>query len=112
LARTGVTTLALVWDNVVWHAGRAIRPWLGEHHRRVHRAGGVRSIPCWLPTKRPWRNPIAPKWVHAKRRVVEPARLLTAHAIERRVSAAFGCPASDHLMIPQEVACSCISCSL
>ena len=49
-----------------------------------HREGGVRIVPCFLPTKSPWLNPIEPKWVHGKRRVVEPARLLTAGELETR----------------------------
>jgi hypothetical protein len=38
----------------------------------------VRIVPCPLPIKRPWLNPIEPKSVHGKQRVVKPARLLTA----------------------------------
>ena len=46
---------------------------------RVKRSGaGVRIVACPLPIKSPWLNPIEPKWVHGKRRVVEPDRLLTA----------------------------------
>jgi transposase len=104
LAATGITTLVLVWDNAGWHVSQAIRRWLRTHNQRVHREGGVRLIPCFLPTKSPWLNPIEPTWVHGKRRVVEPARLLTAAELEERVCAAFGCPVCDHLTIPKEVA--------
>ena len=52
----------------------------------------------------PGLNPIEPKWVHAKRRVVAPARLLTARELEERVYAAFAHPVFEHLTIPQEVA--------
>ncbi len=97
------THLVLVWDNAAWHLSRAVRRWLGEHNRRAHREGGVRLVPCFLPTKSPWLNPIEPKWVHAKRRVVAPARLLTARELEHRVCAAFAHPVSAHLTIPQEV---------
>ena len=55
---------------------------------------GVRIVACPLPIKSPWLNPIEPKWVHGKRRVVEPARLLTARELADRVCAAFGCPAA------------------
>jgi hypothetical protein len=103
VATTGTTTLLLVWDNASWHTSGAVRRWLGEHNRRVHREGGVRIIPCLLPTKSPWLNPIGPKWVHGKRRITEPARLLSAREVEERVCAAFGCPVRDHLAIPQEV---------
>ncbi|MDQ3779215.1 MAG: transposase, partial [Chloroflexota bacterium] len=104
LAAAGVTTLVLVWDNAAWHASRAVRQWIRGHNRRVHREGGVRLVPCFLPTKSPWLNPIEPKWVHGKRRVAEPARLLTAAELEDRVCAAFACPRADHLAIPQAVA--------
>jgi len=104
LAAAGTTTLVLVWDNASWHVSGALRTWLREHNQRVHREGGVRIVPCFLPTKRPWLNPIAPKWVHGKRRIVAPARLLSAREVEERVCAAFGCPLCDHLAIPQEVA--------
>lgn len=104
LAARGITTLVLVWDNAGWHGSKKVRRWLRAHNQRVHREGGVRLIPCFLPTKSPWLNPIEPKWVHGKRRVVEPARLLTARELEERVCATFGCPLGDHLTIPKEVA--------
>ena len=99
----GVTTLVLVWDNAPWHVSQEVRRWLRDHNQRVHREGGVRLVPCFLPTKSPWLNPIEPHWVHGKRRVVEPARLLTAAELEARVCAAFHCPVFDHLAIPKEV---------
>lgn len=99
-----VTTLVVIWDNASWHVSGAVRRWLRAHNQRVHREGGVRLIPGFLPKQSPWLNPIEPKWVHGKRRIVEPARLLTAAEVEERVCAAFGCPRCDHLAIPQEVA--------
>ena len=99
LAGRGITTLALVWDNASWHGSRPVRAW-----PRAQREGGGRLIPCFLPSKSPWLNPIEPKWVHGKRRVVEPARLLTARELEERVCAAFTTPRLDHLTIPKEVA--------
>ena len=99
-----VTTLLLLWDNASWHVSKEVRRWLREHNHRAHREGGVRLVPCLLPTKSPWLNPIEPKWVHGKRRIVEPARLLTIREVEDRVSAAFACPPSDHLVIPKQLA--------
>jgi transposase len=104
LATQGITTWVLVWDNAAWHVSKRVRQWLRDHNRRAHREGGVRIVPCFLPTKRPWLNPIEPQWVHGKRRVAEPARLLTARELEERVGAAFDCPTCDHLAIPKEVA--------
>lgn len=73
--------------------------------REVRQAGhGVRILACFLPTKRPWRNPIEPHWVHGKRRVAEPARLLSADERERRVGAAFQVPRYDHLAVPNDAA--------
>lgn len=104
LAAAGIATLVLIWDNASWHVSAAVRAWLREHNQRVQRDGGVRIIPCWLPKQSPWLNPIEPKWMHAKRRIVEPARLLTARELEERGCAAFGCPLCDRLAIPQEAA--------
>jgi transposase len=104
LATTGATTLVLVWDNAGWHVSKQVRRWLRTHNQHAHRAGGVCIVPCLLPTRSPWLNPIEPKWAHGKRRVVEPARLLTARELEDRVCAAFACPMDDHLVIPNQVA--------
>jgi transposase len=104
LAAPGTTALVLIWDNASWHRSNEVRRWLRAHNQRVKRAGGVRLIPCFLPIKSPWLNPIEAKWVHGKRRIVEPARLLTAAELEERVCAAFGGPLYDHLSILQEVA--------
>ena len=61
-------------------------------------------MPCLLPTKSPWLNAIEPQWIHSKRKVVEPERLLGAHELADRVCGVFGCPHYEHLSIPQEVA--------
>lgn len=70
LAAQGVKGLFLVWDNASWHKSQHVRSWLRAHNREVKRSGqGVRIIPCLLPSKSPWLNPIEPKWVHGKRTV-------------------------------------------
>jgi hypothetical protein len=105
LAAAGKTALLLVWDNASWHTSGAVRAWLRSHNRQVkatHR--GVRIVPCPLPTKSPWLNPIEPKWLHTKRKVVDPDRLLSAAELVDRVCAALGCPHEDHLRIPEHVA--------
>ena len=115
LAAAGKEGLLLVWDNASWHVSQAVRQWIRAHNRQVKATGrGVRIIACYLPIKSPWLNPIEPKWAHGKRRVVEPARLLTAAELRARVCAAFDCPDEDllglpvslatHLVIPEEVA--------
>lgn len=97
LAAQGKTALLLVWDNASWHISKAVRTWIREHNRAVKREErGVRIVVCPLPTKSPWLNPIEPKWMHGKRKIVEPARLLTAEEIAERVCACFGCLHEPH----------------
>ncbi len=103
LAAQGKTALLLVWDNASWHISKEVRGWIREHNRAVKKAGsGVRIVPCFLPSKSPWLNPIEPKWMHGKRWIVEPARLLTAEEIAERVCACFGCRHEAHLSMIEE----------
>jgi transposase len=96
LAAAGKEALLQVWDNAPWHGSRAVRQWVRAHNRQVKATGqGVRLLPSYLPSKSPWLNPIEAKWAHGKRRVVEPARLLTAAELRARVGAAFDCPEED-----------------
>jgi transposase len=105
LERAGKRALLLVWDNAPWHVSRAVRDWIADHNRGVKRTGaGVRIIPCYLPIKSPWLNPIEPKWAHGKRRVAEPDRLLSARELAERVCDAFGCDYLDHLTVLNDVA--------
>jgi transposase len=105
LAAAGKTALLLVWDNAAWHLSKEVRGWIREHNRQVRDRGrGVRLVPCPLPVKSPWLNPIEPKWVHSKRRVVEPARLLSARELAERVCAALACPYEPHLSLMEKVA--------
>jgi hypothetical protein len=57
-----------------------------------------------LPIKSPWLNAIEPKWVHGKRRVMEPARLLPAAELIERVCSAFDCPHHAHLALAENAA--------
>jgi DDE superfamily endonuclease len=104
LRARGKTALLLVWDNASWHRSHAVRSWLRTHNQRVKRDHhGVRIVPCLLPIKSPWLNPLEPHWVHGKRAVVEPARLLTGRELMERVTAHFGCRPHKPLGIPQKV---------
>jgi DDE superfamily endonuclease len=85
LAQEHKRVLALVWDNASWHISREVRTWMRQHNQRAKREGGVRILTCRLPVKSPWLNPIEPRWVHGKRAIVEPARLLTAAEVIARV---------------------------
>lgn len=91
LAAEGKTALLWVWDNASWHISQRVRAWIKAHNQQVKAHGGVRIVACRLPIKSPWLNPIEPKWVHGKRAVVEPDRLLTADEISVRVCDDYGC---------------------
>jgi transposase len=105
LAAAGKTVLLLVWDNASWHVSRAVTAWIAAHNRAVRTGEAqVRIMACPLPIKSPWLNPIEPKWVHGKKRVVEPARLLTRDELEARVYDALGADLADHLVMPDKVA--------
>lgn len=104
-AARGVTTLVLVWDNASWHLSREVRGWVRTHNQVVHRtATGVKLVPCPLPSKSPWLNPIEPKWRHAKRHILEPERVLTLTEIAERVCQVLHCPPTDRLSLPKKVA--------
>ena len=95
----------LIWDKASWHISREVRRWIGSHNREVKESGsGVRILTCLLPKKSPWLNAIEPKWIHGKRKVVEPDAVLSAHELAERVCAAFDCPHYEHLSIPENVA--------
>ncbi len=105
LEAAGKKVWLLVWDNASWHTSKEVREWLTSHNREVRRSGrGVRIISCLLPKKSPWLNPIEPKWIHGKRRVVEADGLLSAYDLADRVCAAFDCPHYAHLAITENVA--------
>ncbi len=105
LGAAGKDALLLVWDNASWHVSAAVRGWIRTHNRQVKRdRRGVRIISGLLPIKSPWLNPIEPKWVHAKRRVVEADGLLPAWEPADRICASFGCPHENHLSVPEKVA--------
>ena len=88
-----------------WHKSPEVRDWIASDNREVKASGvGVRIVAYPLPTKSPWLNAIEPKWIHGKRKVVEPERLLGAYELADRVCAVFGCAHEEHLSIPQEVA--------
>jgi hypothetical protein len=105
LQAVGVRVWVLIWDNASWHVSKRVRAWIHAHNRAVkHQGYGVRILPCYLPIKSPWLNPIEPKWVHGKRAIVEPARLLTAQEVADRVCAYFDCSHEPHLTIPDKAA--------
>lgn len=105
LQAQGKTSWLLIWDNASWHYSKQVRAWIREHNQQIKQGGkGVRILPLFLPKQSPWLNPIEPKWVHAKRNVVEPNGLLTALQLAQRICTYFGCPYESHLSIPEKVA--------
>jgi len=98
----GKHAVLLVWDNASWHDSQIVRAWLRQHNRQVKQTGrGVRLIACFLPSKSPWLNPLEPKWLHGKRTIVEPDRLLSAAELANRVCAVYDCPHEPHLVTPK-----------
>jgi hypothetical protein len=101
----GKQALLLGWDHASWHTSHEVRRWLRAHTHQVKQQGcGVRIVACRLPSKSPWLNPIEPKWVHGKRAVVEPARLLSAQELADRACAYYGCAHEAHLVIAEKAA--------
>ena len=104
LKELGKKVLVLIWDNASWHISREVRRWIGSQNRSLKNdeKEGVRIITCLLPKKSPWLNAIEPKWIHDKRKVVEPDGLLGAYELAARVCAAFGCPHYEHLSVTEK----------
>jgi transposase len=94
-AAQGQRALLLIWDNAAWHVRQAVQEWIKAHNRTAKHEGGCRVIVCRLPSKSPWLNPIEPKWVHGKRAVVEPARVLSMAELMQRVCAYYQCELTD-----------------
>lgn len=105
LEQAGMRVWVLIWDNASWHVSKRVRAWIRAHNRQVKQDGqGVRIVSCYLPVKSPWLNPIEPTWVHGKRAIVEPARLLSAQEVADRVCTYVGCSHEPHLTNPDKVA--------
>jgi len=92
-AEQGIRVLLMFWDHASWHKSKMVQSWLHQHNQEVkQRRKGTRLLAVLLPKKSPWLNPIEPRWVHAKRKVVEPERKLSAKELSRRVCAVFDQP--------------------
>ena len=101
----GTPALLLVTDNASWHSSHAVQDWLHAHNRQVKQGRhGVRILSCRLPVKSPWLNPIEPRRIHPKRKIVEPARLLTAGELQDHVCEALPCSHESQLTISENVA--------
>jgi hypothetical protein len=90
--------MPLIWDNATWHLSKQVQQWIRNHNRQVKQFGvGVRLIVCKLPVKSPWLNAIEPKWIHAKRAIVDHQGKLTAQQLKTRVCDYFDCPLLEPL---------------
>jgi DDE superfamily endonuclease len=97
LAQEGKRNWLLIWQNAPWHVRKMVRTWIREHNSQVKQSNkGVRILPFFLPKQSPWLNPIEPKWVHGKRKVVEHDGLLTAQQLAQRVCDDFECSYEPH----------------
>lgn len=93
-AEKGIRVLLMFWDHASWHKSKKVRSWLHQHNQEVKRTGkGTRLLAVLLPKKSPWLNPIEPRWIHAKRKVLEPERKLSAKELSQRVCDHFKQPA-------------------
>ncbi len=98
VSEMGKRVMPLIWDNATWHVSKQVQRWIKQHNAQVKRtAKGVRLILCQLPVKSPWLNAIEPKWIHAKRAIVEPQRKLSTQEIQTRVCDYFECPLLEPL---------------
>ena len=97
LAAEGKKALLLIWDNAGWHTSALVRGWIRQLNRAAKENGGVRIVTCCLPTKSPWLNNIEPKWIHGKRAVAEPDRVLEPSEIIERACAYYAVPLLPHL---------------
>jgi hypothetical protein len=92
---------------VVYRSHRCTLPFSPNSRGRYTtflRESSIHNFRTYLPKKSPWLNPLEPKWVHGKRRVVEADGLLTAYELAERACAAFGCPHYEHLSLAENVA--------
>lgn len=97
--RLGKQVLVIFWDHASWHGSAQVLDWIRNHNHQVKQAGkGVRLLMCFLPKQSPWLNAIEPRWIHAKRKIVEPERKLSAEEVVSRVCAVFAHPVLPVLM--------------
>ena len=92
-SQRGIRVLLMFWDHATWHKSKMVRAWLHAHNQQVkHSGNGTRLLACLLPKKSPWLNPIEPRWIHAKRKVMQPEKKLSASELSARVCAVFQQP--------------------
>jgi hypothetical protein len=75
LRAPGTRALFLLRDKAAWPMSQAVPAWINAHHRQATQEGGCRVSVWRFPRKRPWLQPMAPKWGHGNRAVVAPPRV-------------------------------------
>jgi transposase len=92
-SKRGIRVLIMFWDHASWHKSQVVRQWIRQHNQTVKtKREGIRLLAVLLPKKSPWLNPIEPRWIHAKRKVMEPDRILSVDELSKRVCAVFNQP--------------------
>ena len=91
LEATGIKAPVLIWDNAGWHISAEVKSWIGAYNRSAKARRGLRLLVFRLPSKSPWLNRIEPKWLHGKRAVVEPERVLSSEELVERICRYYGC---------------------
>lgn len=86
----GKKLLVLIWDNAGWHLSKRLRTWIHQYNQKAKETGDVRLLTHLLPRKSPWLNPIEPCWLHAKRAIWEPQRILSIAELKERLCSYFG----------------------
>jgi hypothetical protein len=84
-------------------ANRYVPGFVSTTARSSKRAKGFGFCPSFCPPKVAFINPIEPKWVHAKKAMVEPDGLLSAQQLAERICAHFGCSHEPHLSLSEKV---------
>ena len=96
--------LVMFWDHAPWHISKETMDWVHTYNCQVKQSGkGVRLLICFLPKKSPWLNSIEPMWIHAKRKIVEPDRKLSAKEVVSRVCSVFANPVLPFLRKSENV---------
>jgi hypothetical protein len=88
-AAQGKKVVAIIWDNAGWHLSKRLRSWIHRYNQQAKATQQPRLLTLLLPRKSPWLNPIEPCWLHAKRAVCEPQRILQPDELKARLCAYF-----------------------
>jgi transposase len=94
--------LVIIWDRASWHKSKQIKQWVRQHNRKIRQKGGVRLLPCLLPSKSPWLNPMEPIWLHSKRKVAEPDGELSVNVLKDRLCSVFNTTLDNATLKPSD----------